>query len=309
MIRSLLKFLLGKMLRLVVLLAAISILSFMMVKMAPIDPVQAYVGADLLKVSEAQREQIAAYWGLDQPPLAQFLTWGSAVLKGNLGTSMTFRQPVTDVIAERFLSSLALMVSAWALSGLIGFAAGAAAAMNRNTWVDRMIHWYCYTLAATPAFWLGLLLIMVFSVWLGWFPLGLGVPAGMAADQVTLGDRIYHMFLPALVLSVTGIATIALHTRQKLAEVLDSDYIIFARARGERGFGLFWRHGLRNIALPALTFSSLPLASCSGELYWRSRYLPIRVSDRQRYRPDCAVMCRCCSGLCCSAPALYLREI
>jgi peptide/nickel transport system permease protein len=100
---------------------------------------------------------------------------------------------------------------------------------------------------------MGLLLLMVFAVWLGWFPVGLGTPAGVLAEQVTWSDRLEHMLLPALTLSIVGIAPIALHTRQKLSDVLSSDYILFARARGERGFRLFRRHGLRNIALPALS--------------------------------------------------------
>lgn len=252
MMCRLLRFGLIKTARLAWLLLAISVVSFLLVRLAPIDPVQAYVGADLLKVGDQQREQIAAYWGLDKPLPQQYRAWASAVLRGDLGTSMTYRAAVADVIAERFWPSLALMASAWLLSGVIGFIAGATAAMNRDRWLDRVIRWSCYTLAATPAFWLGLLLLMIFAVWLDWLPLGLSVPPGVAAEQVTLADRLRHMLLPTAVLSVSGIASIALHTRQKLSDVLDSPYVLYARSRGERGLQLFWRHGLRNIALPAI---------------------------------------------------------
>ncbi|MNI29913.1 Glutathione transport system permease protein GsiC [compost metagenome] len=242
-----------KIIRLISLLFAVCILSFVLIHYSPIDPIQAYVGADAIKVSPEQRLLIAERWGLDQPPLERFLRWLTALLHGDLGTSMIYRVPVTEVIQERFLSSLTLMGVSWLLAGIIGFTAGVIAAMKKGTWVDRIIQWYCYTLASTPTFWLGLLLLMVFAVWLGWFPVGLGVPAGVLAEQVTLGDRLQHMILPALTLSVLGIANIALHTRQKLVDVLNSDYILFARARGEAGFRLFWRHGLRNVALPAIT--------------------------------------------------------
>lgn len=242
-----------KAIRLISLLFAVCILSFVLVHHSPIDPIQAYVGADAIKVSPEQRLLIAEHWGLDQPPVERFFRWISALLHGDLGTSMIYRQPVSEVIQERFLSSIALMSASWLLSGIVGFTAGVIAAMKKGTWLDRMIQWYCYTLASTPTFWLGLLLLMVFAVWLGWFPVGLGVPAGVLADQVTLADRLQHMVLPALTLSILGIANIALHTRQKLIDVLDSDYILFARARGEAGFRLFWRHGLRNVALPAIT--------------------------------------------------------
>ena len=246
------------------LLVAICFISFLLIKNSPIDPIQAYIGADMLKVGPEQRERIAEYWGLNQPIMVQFWNWGSALLTGDMGTSMIFRRPVSEVISERFFHSLALMLTAWVLSGIIGFAMGVMAAMKKNTWVDRIITWYCYTLASTPTFWMGLLMLIVFAVWLGWFPIGLGVPAGVLAEDVTITDRIKHLILPALTLSIVGVANVALHTRQKLIDVLASDYVLFARARGERGFVLFWRHGLRNIALPAITLQFASFSELFG---------------------------------------------
>ncbi len=243
---------------------AISAVSFLLVSQSPIDPVQAYIGSDMMKVSPEQRELITAHWGLDKPPLERYLKWAASVVQGDMGTSMIFRRPVTEVIGERFMSSIALMSTAWLLSGLIGFAAGVVAAMNKDRWIDKAIKWYCYTLASTPTFWMGLLLLIVFAVWLGWFPVGMGVPAGVLAQDVTWSDRIQHMILPALTLSVVGISTIAMHTREKLVSVLTSDYILFAKARGEQGFQLFWRHGLRNIALPAVTLQFASFSELFG---------------------------------------------
>lgn len=264
MMRSLLTFFGLKAVRLVTLLAAISAISFVLVSASPIDPIQAYVGADMMRVSPEQRLQIAEHWGLDKPPAERFANWGSALLQGDLGTSMIYRRPVAEVIGERFAGSLALMSAAWLLSGLLGFAAGSLAAMKKETWIDRLIQWYCYTLASTPAFWMGLLLLLLFGVWLGWFPVALGVPAGVLAQEVTWSDRVQHMILPALTLSIVGISNIALHTRQKLLDVLASDYVLFARARGERGFRLFRRHGLRNIALPALSLQFTAFSELFG---------------------------------------------
>ncbi len=257
-------FLLMKGLRMLTLLFAICLISFLLIKNSPIDPIQAYIGADMLKVGPEQREQIAAYWGLDQPVMVQFFSWGSALLSGDLGTSMIFRRPVIAIIGERFLNSLVLMLIAWILSGIIGFVIGVVSAMKKDTWIDRIIKWYCYTLASTPTFWMGLLMLIVFAVWLGWFPIGLGVPAGVLAGDVTLADRIQHLVLPAMTLSILGVANVALHTRQKLIDVLASDYVLFARARGERGFLLFWRHGLRNVALPAITLQFAAFSELFG---------------------------------------------
>ncbi|WP_085993472.1 ABC transporter permease [Oceanobacillus senegalensis] len=256
-------YIVGKTFKLITLLIAVSILSFTLVSISPIDPVRSYIGADMTRVSPEQREEIAAYWGLNESAIVQFANWGKAVLQGDLGTSLLYRSPVVDVIAERFILSLALMGVAWIISGMIGFILGVLAGMKQGTWIDRMIKVYCYTLASTPAFWLGLVLLMVFSVWLGWFPVGLGTPAGVLAADVSFMDKLRHLFLPALTLSVIGVSNIALHTRQKLIDVWNSDYVRYAMSKGERGFRLIWKHGLRNISLPAI---SLHFASF-GEIF------------------------------------------
>lgn len=246
------------------LLLAVCLISFLLVKNSPIDPIQAYIGADMMRVSPEQRHQIEEYWGLHQPIMIQFWHWLTALVAGDFGVSMIYRQPVSAVIAERFVNSIALMTTAWLLSGILGFGLGVIAAMKQNTWIDRFIKWYCYTLASTPPFWMGILLLMVFSVWLHWFPIGMGVPVGVLSENVTLGDRIYHLILPALTLSIIGVANVALHTRQKLIDVLMSEYVLFARARGEQGWTLFRRHGLRNIAIPAVTLQFASFSELFG---------------------------------------------
>ena len=258
--RSLSLFIASKIIRIITLLIALCIICFILISMSPIDPVQAYVGADMLIVGSEQLEKIKEYWGLDKSPQEQFLKWGSALIQGDFGTSSIYRRPVLDVIADKFLASLALMGVAWVLSGVFGFVLGIVAALKRGSWVDRLIKWYCLTLASTPTFWLALLLLIIFSVWLGWFPVGLGVPAGVIAEDVSLSSRINHLILPALTLSILGVAGVALHTRQKLIDVLNSDYVLFAKARGEKSSTILRKHGLRNIALPAI---SLQFASFS----------------------------------------------
>ncbi|WP_053361722.1 ABC transporter permease [Bacillus sp. FJAT-27251] len=258
------RFLLWRSIRAFTLLAGISIISFLLVKNSPIDPIQAYIGADMLNVGPEQREKIARHWGLDDPVFKQYVNWASSLLSGDLGTSMIYREPVAEVIKEKFFHSIVLMLTAWVLSGVIGFAMGVFAAFKKDTAIDRIIKWYCYTLASTPAFWMGLLMVMVFAVWLGWFPVGLGVPAGILSDDVTFIDKVQHLVLPAITLSIVGVANIALHTRQKMIDVLASDYILFARARGERGFILFWRHGLRNVALPAISLQFAAFSELFG---------------------------------------------
>lgn len=236
--------------RLVTLILAVCIISFALMNASPIDPVQAYVGAGVA-VTPEQRQNISDYWGLDASPTEKFLSWGKAILKGDFGMSLVYRRPVISIIAERFKISIALMGVGWVLSGIIGFSLGVIMGIWRNRLPDKVIKFICLVLSSTPTFWVGLLFLMIFSIWLKWFPIGLSVPAGVLSAEVTLLTRIYHMILPALTLSFTSFANIALHTREKMITVLESDYVLFARARGEKN--IVKNHGIRNIIIPAIT--------------------------------------------------------
>lgn len=244
---------------------AVGLVVFALVSMSPIDPVQANVGqAAYVNMSEAKRAQLASYWGGDVPFWERFANWAGALLQGDMGTSLRFNAPVSEVIAHRAANSLALMGIAWLLSGVLGFALGVAAGARRGGALDRVVRSYCFLLASTPTFWLGLLILMAFAVQLGWFPIGFSVPIGVSAADVTLADAVHHLVLPALTLSVTGVANIALHTREKVVDVLESDYVRFARARGESELSVIMHHGLRNVALPAVTLQCAFISEVFG---------------------------------------------
>jgi peptide/nickel transport system permease protein len=258
------QFVLRKLLRLILLLAAVSIFSFVLVSLSPIDPVDAYIGADVLQISPEQRDLIAERWGLNEPMTTRFFLWLKQFLQGNLGTSMIFNQPVTTVIANRFNASLQMMAAAWLLSGLFGLILGVLAGAKEGSLLDRAIRFYAYTLASSPTFWVALLLLIFFSVTLRVTPICCAAPPGVLLEDVTIWQRLHHLLLPALTLSLIGVASIALHTRQKLIEVLNSDYALFARAQGETTWGLIRHHGLRNIALPAITLQFASLSELFG---------------------------------------------
>ena len=244
---------------------AVGLVVFALVSMSPIDPVQANVGqAAYVNMSEAKRAQLASYWGGDVPFWERFANWAGALMQGDMGTSLRFNAPVSEVIAHRAANSLALMGIAWLLSGVLGFALGVAAGARRGGALDRVVRSYCFLLASTPTFWLGLLILMVFAVRLGWFPIGFSVPIGVSAADVTLADAVHHLVLPTLTLSVTGVANIALHTREKVVDVLESDYVRFARARGESELSVIVHHGLRNVALPAVTLQCAFISEIFG---------------------------------------------
>ena len=259
------KYLARHIVRFALLMLAVGLVVFALVSMSPIDPVQANVGqAAYVNMSEAKRAQLASYWGGDVPFWERFANWAGALLQGDMGTSLRFNAPVSEVIAHRAANSLALMGIAWLLSGVLGFALGVAAGARRGGALDRVVRSYCFLLASTPTFWLGLLILMVFAVRLGWFPIGFSVPIGVSAADVTLADAAHHLVLPALTLSVTGVANIALHTREKVVDVLESDYVRFARARGESELSVIMHHGLRNVALPAVTLQCAFISEIFG---------------------------------------------
>lgn len=257
-------FILRKLFRLVLLLIAVAIFSFVLISFSPIDPIDAYVGADMLQISPEQREIIAQRWGLDQPMMTRFVLWLRQLASGNLGMSMIFNQPVSAVVGSRFQTSLQMLAIAWLLSGALGLAMGVLAGAQEGSWLDRAIRFYAYTLASSPTFWVALLLLIVFSVSLKVTPICCATPPGVLAKDVTFWQRLHHLILPAATLSIIGVANIALHTRQKLIEVLNSDYVLFARAQGESLVGIIQHHGLRNIILPALTLQFASLSELFG---------------------------------------------
>lgn len=251
--------------RVVLLVIAASAVSFMLMKDSPVDPVQANVGQNALgSMSQEQIEKIEEYWGVGESPVKQYFSWLKDFVSGDMGTSLLYRRPVSQVLGEKLQNSLMLMVIAWVISGVLGFVLGALAGMKKGTFLDKGIKGYCLLISSTPTFWLALLVLMIFGVWLKIFPVGLSVPIGMTSSEISFADRLYHAFLPALTLSITGVSNIALHTREKMIEISESNYMMFARARGEKGWQLFKNHGFRNILLPAITIHFASISEIFG---------------------------------------------
>lgn len=236
----------------ITLLLAVSAFAFTLTYLSPIDPIEAYIGGHAI-VSPEQREAIAERWGLNDPPVTRYFHWLGNLLQGDFGVSTLYLQPVGPLIYQRFQLSFVLMAVAWVTSGMVGFGLGILAAAKQGKWTDKLIKSYCLLLQSSPSFWTGMVTLMFFAVWLGWFPMGMAVPAGKLAEEVTMADRLHHMILPGFVLSLTGISHITLHTREKLIQAMESDYALFAYSRGESKWEFIRRHGLRNILFPAVT--------------------------------------------------------
>lgn len=247
------------------LLIAVSILSFILVSMSPVDPIRAYIGeVGVANMSAENLARLEAYFGLDTPPVVRYWNWFTDFLQGNMGISLFYRQPVASVIHVKFMNSMALMAAAWIFSGVLGFALGITAGFYRGRFIDRVIKGYALLIASTPTFWLALVLLMVFAVWLQFLPIGLSVPIGVNAAEVSVFDSLKHLILPALTLSVIGIANITLHTREKMIDIMAEDYILFAKARGKSKLAIIRHHALRNIMLPAITLQFASISEIFG---------------------------------------------
>lgn len=249
--------------RMALLLVLTSGLAFMLIVSAPIDPVVAYVGPEATLSPEAIAE-IEEHWGLNEPPFVRYFIWLGNALQGDLGTSISYKRPVVDVIQERITYSFALMGLAWTLSGVAGFILGIIAGLYRGSLFDRAFKTFCLVLQSSPAFWIGLLILSLFAVHLSWFPLGMAVPMGVPASEVTFFHKVQHLILPLLTLTIVSVGRVALFTRQKLIEIMDSNFIMFARTRGLTDAQIVRRHAWRSALLPALTLQFASFAELFG---------------------------------------------
>ncbi len=257
------KYILKVFVKLVLLLICVSVICFTLIEVSPIDPINSYINASGV-VSQAQKSEIAEYFQLDQPALIRLFSWFNNLLHLDLGISIIYRQPVIDIIADRFLGSLMLMLSSWVLSGIVGLTVGLIMGANSGKFIDKFLKSICLTLSSIPTFLLGIIFLFIFSVTLGWFPIGFSAPIGVLESEITLTHRLHHLILPSITLAFSSFAGIALHSREKLIEVLKSDYVLLSKSRGFSKREIIKRHGIRNILSPFITIQFVSLSEIFG---------------------------------------------
>ena len=245
------------------LLFLVSFLAFLLIAKSPVDPLSSYIGTNSTLSPEAKAE-IVNHWGLNDSIPHRYLTWLVNVCHGDMGMSISYKKEVVSVIKERFVYSAVLMGMAWILSGVIGFFLGVICGVRQGGFFDRITKSFCLLVKSAPTFWIGILFLVVFAVELGWFPIGMAVPMGKLESEVTLGDRIYHLILPVITLTIASISEIVLYTRQRVVEIINSDFILYARARGENTWQIVTRHVLRNALLPAITLQFASFSELFG---------------------------------------------
>ena len=235
------------------LLIFVTFVSFLLMDISPIDPVSAFSRSRGGGITPEIRERLIKEWGLDLPFIKRYLIWISHLLRGDLGISNIYGRPVIEIIKKGFKASIMLMSFAWIIQGILGLFLGVIAGSNEGSIRDKSIKLYAIVLSSTPQFWVGMLMIIIFSIKFSLFPASMGSPIGVLEKDISLSDKVYHMILPGISLALVGISNIALHTRQKVIDVMNSDYVLYAYSRGIKKQKIVNSYALKNMILPGLT--------------------------------------------------------
>ena len=241
------RYLLRRLLLLVPVLLGVSVVVFLVLHLSPGDPAEIMLGS---QASQADVTRLRADLGLDEPLPLQYARWMAHVLQGDLGRSIRLRQPVLGEVLIRFRATLILTTTALFLSTVCGIALGVLSAARPRSLVDRLSTLGSIFGASMPSFWLGLVLMVCFSLWLGWLP-----ASGMYGAHGTggLADLLSHLALPAVTLAAASTTIIARLTRSTMLDILRQDFVRTARAKGLVERGVVLRHALRNALIPTVT--------------------------------------------------------
>lgn len=235
-------------------------LNFALPRLAPGDPLDYLFGQEVLSFTPAQREQVLRELRLDRPVLEQYVGYFTGILQGDLGRSVRYRAPVTEVLLDRLPWTLLLIVPALLLKGIIGMVLGAAAAWRRGSGRDLGLLGSMLALDSMPAFWTGMILISVFAVQLGWLPSFGAMPLAASGDTLTLALEIgRRMILPVTTIVLATVGAVFLLARASMLTTLGEDYVLMAQAKGLPERTVVLRHALRNALLPVYTNLTLSL--------------------------------------------------
>lgn len=243
--------------RLVALLPVVVLVAsvvFAIMRLAPGDPAVLMLGED---ATQQQLMDLRERLGLERSIPAQYFRWLGNLLRGDLGESIFYARPVVELIAARAEPTILLTLLATLIAILIGVPLGVLAAVNKDRFLDQFVMVVAVLGFSMPNFWLGLLLILVFAVQLGWLP-AIGYASPMSAGLIPWAE---HMIMPAVAIGVSQAALIARLTRGSLIEVLSLDYVRTARAKGLRRRTVILKHALRNSILPTVTVIGFVVAN------------------------------------------------
>jgi peptide/nickel transport system permease protein len=239
------KYLLSRFIQSLALLVVVSMVMFGLIVSAPGGPAILYQEDVTAEAAAIMRRNL----GLDDPVVVQYGRWAARLLRGDAGTSLSNSRPVSMLIGQRFGATATLAFAALGLALVIAIPIGVISAVRRNGWFDRIATVVAFMGVSIPNFWLGIMMIILFSVTLGWLPSG-GTGASGGGDLLT---RLKHLIMPAIVLGTSTMAQLTRYTRSSMITVLREDYVRTARSKGMPERRVLTRHALRNGLIPVLT--------------------------------------------------------
>ena len=242
----------------------IATVNFVLFRVLPGDPLRLLARSGKLTADAIAR--LRATFGLDQPLGVQYLIYLKNVMTGQFGYSVTFRRPVMDIISERLMNTLILLAAATVVVIVIGIGLGIIAGMRRGSKTDKILVVTSMVGWSLPTFWTGLMLIIVFGVFLQVLPIaGISTPgAYYASSLAVLKDYASHLVLPTVALVIVDMAQFFLITRNTLVDVLTEDYVLTAKAKGLAPVRMLWRHAMPNAMLPIITTLTLYVSLVIG---------------------------------------------
>lgn len=242
------KYTVKRILQSIPLVLIVSIIAFLIIHMAPGDPIYMFINPETSNPVDV--EVIRRNLGLDKPLPVQYFMWLGRVLKGDLGISYLHSRPVFTILMEKVPNTLILALVSTLFSFIVAIPAGIISAIKRNSIIDYLFSTLAFIGVSLPSFWFGLMLILLFSLKLGWLPSG-----GMREnfDAFVLSDRLVHLIMPTLVLSMGSMAGKMRYMRSSMLEVIRQDYIRTARSKGLSEKIVIYKHALRNALLPIIT--------------------------------------------------------
>ena len=244
------RFVLHRPLQLLPVVFGISIVTFLLIHAIPGDPVRTIIGA---KATPEVIERVRAEYGLDQPVLVQYGHFLKNLVRGEMGRSIVFKMPVLGLVVERIQTTFSLLAYGVVLALTLTLPLAVVAALQRGRWPDHLIRIFSTAGLGFPAFWLGIMLMIVFSIRLGLFGYGEG-----------LLEHLHHLFLPALAIALALSAILTRNLRASLLAELDADYVAAARAKGLPARWIFTRHVLRNSLIPTINLLGVNLGWLIG---------------------------------------------
>jgi len=245
----------------VIIIILVTLIVFFSIRLLPGDPLIIFLGknAGLEQMSDETLERLRHEYGLDKPVMVQYFSWISGVFRGDLGRSITYRDNVGTLLKERFPVTIHIGLVAFILGNVLGIMLGIIAALRRGTWIDSLATLVSYIGITIPVFWLGLLMMYVFGLKLGWLPI-----TGYVSPFKDFWESTRSIIMPVICEMITGLAVIARQTRSSMLEVSRQDYIRTAWAKGLKERYIVLRHMLKNSLIPVITLLGIGIGIIFG---------------------------------------------